>query len=206
MNILDVRNHLKKVTLTKDASLIKGDTVIPFVSWPQLRKALDESLPEGVTHFTKLEFDHIPVPFNYLTLTVKFDTEIILVERIAMPLYENPLDAAGALTLLKKALYMSAFDLIPDEGVTEKLDLDPPAMKALVQMANEVGAPTAIHEGNKKYNMTDAAIKTIREAVAKRQEAAKAERKAATAPEPEQTTSKTTKTKKDGAPTDGPVV
>ncbi len=206
MNILDVRNHLKKVTLTKDASLIKGDTVIPFVSWPQLRKALDESLPEGITHESKVEFDHLPVPFNYLTLSVKFDGELIHIEKMAMPLYDNPLDAAGALTLLKKALYMSAFDLIPDEGVTEKLDLDPPALKALVQMANEIGAPTAIHEGNKKYNMTDAAIKTIREAVAKKQEAAKAERMAALPAAPKQTTSKTTKTEKDGAPTDGPVV
>lgn len=159
----------EKIYLTKDATSTRGENTYSFVSFHGLKEALKDALPEGVSYSTQIGAHHPEngAAYNSLLGKVLVGDREVHSERVAMPLYQNPFDASGAITMLKKALIMSMFDLVPDEVEEEKLDLDETAMKALVTIATTESLGAALQKGHKHYKMTPTAIETLRKEVKK---------------------------------------
>lgn len=146
--------------------MTQGERTFSFTSFRHLVDTLNSALPDGVTYNTKVQQSSQGdgAIYNVLFGEVMLKGVSVWNESVAMPLYQNPFDASGAITMLKKALIMSMFELIPEEGQDNKMDLTPDVMKALVKVASEEGLPAAINRGNKAFNMTQTAIDTLRKA------------------------------------------
>lgn len=214
MNIFDIRKHLAGKTLTKDSTTLRGEDIVSFVSFPALTEWLRANLPAGVTYHVSIEFApmyDIHVGVNMLVGRVYLEGEDgpkdIYTERMLVPLYDNPMDAAGAVTMLKKTVIMSMFDIVPNDASDDRQDLDATAMKGLLKVVVEEGLATALERGARSYNLTERAIKTLREkaqaiidAEQEAQEAAEAKKEAEEAAKAPQTSPEEAPAKKPRSP------
>lgn len=171
MHINQIREQVGKVIkLSKDGSATQGEKTYSYVTFNLLKEALSDALPKGVSYSTAIRSHHPENgnAYNSILGGVFYDAEQVHEESVNMPLYQNPFDAAGAITMLKKSLIMSMFDLVPDEGNDDKLELSTETMGALVKIASEEGFVAAMHKGSKHFQMTPKAIETLRKASKKK--------------------------------------
>lgn len=171
MHINQIREEVGKVIkLSKDGSATQGEKTYSYVTFNLLKEALADALPKGVNYTTKIGSYHPENgnAYNSILGEVTHENKVVHSESVNMPLYPNPFDAAGAITMLKKGIIMSMFDLVPDEGNDDKLELSTETMGALVKIASEEGFVAAMHKGSKHFQMTPKAIETLRKASKKK--------------------------------------
>jgi len=107
MTIFEIRKHLAERSINKDSTSEQDGRTFSFVSFPALADWLRANLPKGVSYHVAIQcpsiIDGNTHAVNVLVGEVFMEgkDDPIYGENMIMPLYANPLDAAGAVTMLK---------------------------------------------------------------------------------------------------------
>lgn len=165
MQIEEIRKHFQKQTITKDSVLVDGDTVVNFASYQSVRDFVQKNLPEGVSYITKMEYVE---GSNVMGIVVMSGKERVWDESYAMPLNFDPIKGIGYITMAKKALILSAFDIAIEEGETGLPDVTNEDYDLLVQRAKKDGFMPVVLKAKNHFNMTSEIINKLRKDAATR--------------------------------------
>jgi len=152
MDIHEIRKALRKATLSKDGTAVRGDSVITFVSYQEVRKFLEEHLPEGVS-FQVGNIGYAQANSNLVTVSVYYNGEIVYTEDFATSLEHRAMDVISLSTMVRKHLLMSAFDLIAEEAGEEMPTPDKDTFNAMVAHGKEHGYASTMAKALRRYSI-----------------------------------------------------
>jgi hypothetical protein len=113
---------------------------------------VDTNIPKGTTYNLKVS-THPEHPINVVVGEVFFQGKPVHSEEFAMGLHHSPMDSVGLLTMVKKAILMSMFDIVPDDSSKDLEEITDDIFAAAVKVGKEHGYAKVIQRLTAKYNL-----------------------------------------------------